>query len=141
MDKPVKKQGPIRLEAVVPMLIVVGVTVLYFSLFFDNHLRRGLEYGATQANGAEVNIGKLQTSVFKASMVIGDVQMTDPLQPQHNRVQIGEVRFAMLWDALLRGKVVIDEATIADVQIDTPRKRAGKLLPPPPPPSDRKSVV
>lgn len=133
--KPVKKQGPIRIEAVVPMLIVVGVTVLYFSLFFDTHLRRGLEYGATQANGAEVNIGRLQTSVFGASMLIGDVQMTDPLQPQRNRVQIGEVRFRMLWDALLRGKVMIDEATIEDVQIDTARKSAGKVLPPPPPQS------
>jgi uncharacterized protein (TIGR03545 family) len=133
--KPVKKQGPIRVEAVVPMLIVVGLIVLYFSLFFDGHLRRGLEYGATQANGAEVNIGKLQSSVFKASMLIGDVQMTDPLQPQRNRVQIGEVRFAMLWDALLRGKVMIDEATIEDVQIDTPRKQAGRVLPPPAPQS------
>ncbi len=133
--KPVKRQGPIRVEAVVPLLIVVGATVLYFSLFFDSHLRRGLEYGATQANGAEVNIGRLQTSVFKASMLIGDVQMTDPLQPQRNRVQIGEMRFGMLWDALLRGKVVIEEAVIEDVQIDTPRKRAGRVLPPPPPQS------
>ncbi len=131
--KPVKKQGPIRLEAVVPMLIVVGVTVLYFSMFFDTHLRRGLEYGATQANGAEVDIGRLQTSFFKASMLIGDVQFTDPAQPERNRVQIGEMRFAMLWDALLRGKVVIDEATMENVQIDTARKRAGKVLPPPPP--------
>lgn len=129
-NKPVKKQGPIRVEAVVPMLIVVGATVLYFSLFFDAHLRRGLEYGATQANGAEVNIGRLQTSVLKATVLIGDVQMTDPLQPQRNRVQIGEVRFGMLWDALLRGKVMIDEATIENVQIDTPRARAGKVLPP-----------
>ncbi|MBU1213941.1 MAG: TIGR03545 family protein [Gammaproteobacteria bacterium] len=134
-QKPVKKQGAIRVEAVVPMLIVVGLIVLYFSLFFDAHLRRGLEFGATQANGAEVNIGTLQTSVFNASMLIGDVQMTDPLQPHRNRVQIGEVRFGMLWDALLRGKVMIDEATVADVQIDTPRKRAGKVLPPPAPQS------
>ncbi|MHB1117262.1 TIGR03545 family protein [Sideroxydans sp.] len=133
--KPVKKQGPIRVEAVVPMLIVVGATVLYFSLFFDAHLRRGLEYGATQANGAEVNIGRLQTSVFKATVLIGDVQMTDPLQPLRNRVQIGEVRFGMLWDALLRGKVMIDEAMIEDVQIDTPRKQAGRVLPPPAPQS------
>ncbi len=133
--KPVKKQGALRIEAVVPMLIVVGLIVLYFSLFFDAHLRRGLEYGATQANGAEVNIGRLQTSVFKASMLIGDVQMTDPMQPMQNRVQIDEVRFRMLWDALLRGKVMIDEAIIEDVQIDTVRKRAGKVLPPSPPQS------
>ncbi len=129
---PVKKQGPIRFEAIVPMLIVVGLITLYFALFFDTHLRRGIEYGATQANGAEVNIGRLHTSVFRASVLIGDVQLTDPAQPQRNRLQIGEMRFRMLWDALLRGKVMIDEAAIEDVQIDTPRQRAGYVLPPEP---------
>lgn len=131
-DKPVKKQGPIRFEAIVPLAIVVGLIVLYFSLFFDGHLRRGLEYAATQANGAEVNIGRVQTSVFKASMQIAEVQMTDPAQPQQNRVEIGEMRFRMLWDALLRGKIMIEEAVIEDVQIATARQRAGYVLPPDP---------
>lgn len=129
MDKPVKKQGPIRFEAVIPMLIVVGLVVLYFSLFFDTHLRRGIEYAAEQANGAEVNIGRLRTSVFDASVLIADVQMTNPEQPERNRLQVGEIRFRTLWDALLRGKVMIDEAAIEDVQIDTPRRRAGYVLP------------
>lgn len=131
-QKPVKSQGPVRTEAVVPLLIVLGLIVGYFSLFFDAHLRRGLEYGATQANGAEVNIGRVQTSVFEASVLIADVQMTNPEQPLRNRVQIGVVRFRMLWDALLRGKVMIDEASVVDVQIDMPRKHAGRVLPPEP---------
>lgn len=129
---PVKKQGPIRFEAIVPLLIVVGLIALYFTLFFDTHLRRGIEYAATRANGAEVNIGRLHASVFSASVLIGDVQLTDPGQPQRNRLQIGEMRFRMLWDALLRGKVMIDEAAIEDVQIDTPRQSAGYVLPPEP---------
>lgn len=131
-DKPVKKQGPIRFEAIVPLAIVVGLVVAYFSLFFDAHLRRGLEYAATQANGAEVDIGRVKTSVFDASVLIADVQMTDPEQPQQNRLQIGEIRFRMLWDALLRGKIMIDEAVIEDVQIATARQRAGYVLPPEP---------
>jgi uncharacterized protein (TIGR03545 family) len=124
-----KKKGPIRLEAIVPLAIVIGLIVLYTALFFDMHLRRGLEYGATLANGAEVNIGRLDTSVWNASVVIGDIAMTNPEQPTRNRVEIGAINFRMLWDALLRGKVVIDEASIVDVQIDTPRKSAGRVLP------------
>ena len=38
-----KKQGPIRFEAVLPLAIVVGLIALYFTLFFDAHLRHGLE--------------------------------------------------------------------------------------------------
>jgi len=124
-----KKKGPFRFEAIVPLAIVLGVLVLYTALFFDMHLRRGLEYGATLANGAEVNIGKLDTSVWNASVVIGAIAMTNPEQPTRNRVEIGAINFRMLWDALLRGKVVIDEASIVDVQIDTPRKSAGRVLP------------
>jgi uncharacterized protein (TIGR03545 family) len=125
-----KKKGPIRFEAIVPLAIMIGVTALYFTLFFDGHLRRALEYGATSANGAEVDIGQLDTSLWNASVVIGNIEMTDPAQPAMNRVQIGTINFRMLWDALLRGKVVINEASINDVQIDTPRKSPGRVLPP-----------
>jgi len=123
------KQGPVRFEAIIPLVIVLGLITLYFTLFFDMHLRRGLEYGATLANGAEVNIGKLDTSLWNASVVVGDIEMTDPGQPARNRVHIGAINFRMLWDALLRGKVVIDEASITDVQIDMPRSSPGRVLP------------
>ena len=123
------KQGPVRFEAIIPLAIVLGLITLYFTLFFDMHLRRGIEYGATLVNGAEVNIGKLDTSLWDASVAVGDIAMTDPGQPARNRVQIGAVNFRMLWDALLRGKVVIDEASITDVQIDTPRNSPGHVLP------------
>jgi len=124
-----KKQGPIRFEAIMPLAIIAGLIALYFTLFFDTHLRRGLEYVATRVNGAEVNIGRLDTSVWKASVVVGEIEMTNPELPARNRLQIGAINFRMVWDALLRAKVVIDEASIVDVQIDTPRKSAGRVLP------------
>ena len=124
-----KNKGPIRFEAIVPLAIVIGLIVLYFTLFLDTHLRRGLEYAATQANGAEVNIGKLDTSVWDASVVLGDIEMTNPGLPARNRVQIGAINFRMLWDALLRGKVVINEASIVDIDINTLRSRPGRVLP------------
>jgi uncharacterized protein (TIGR03545 family) len=122
-------KGPVRFEAIIPLAIVIGLIWLYFTLFFDTHLRRGIEYSATLANGAEVNIGNLDTSVWNASIVVSNIEMTNPEVPARNRLQIGAINFRMLWDALLRGKVVIDEASIIDVQIDTPRKRAGYVPP------------
>lgn len=124
-----KNKGPIRFEAIVPLAIVIALIVLYFTLFLDSHLRRGLEYAATQANGAEVNIGRLDTSVWDASVVLGDIEMTNPVSPDRNRMQVGAINFGMLWDALLRGKVVINEASIVDVDIDTQRSKPGRVLP------------
>lgn len=126
---PPKEKGPIRFEAIIPLTIVAGGIALYFTLFFDLHLRHGLEYGATLANGAEVNIGDVNTSIWNTSMAIKNIAVTNPEQPERNRVQIGAVTFRMLGDALLRGKVVIDEASIVDIQIDTSRKKAGRVLP------------
>lgn len=125
----VDKKGFIRFEAVIPMGIMATLIVLYFTLFFDMHLRRGMEYAATQANGAEVNIDKLDTSFLHASITVGNIAMTNPELPDRNRLQIGQIKFAMVWDALLRGKVLIDEASILNVQIDTPRARAGYVVP------------
>lgn len=128
-----KKKGPIRWEAVLPFTIFVALVWAYFFFFFDSHLRRALEYAGTQINGAEVNIGKIQTSFWNASLNIHKIQITDTNEPQKNRIEIGEIRWKMLWDALLRGKIAIDEASVLGIAIGTPRARPGYVIPPPPP--------
>jgi len=135
INTPRKKRakGPLRLEAIVPFLIFVSLVYIYFALFFDNHLRRALEFVGTYANGAEVNIADIDTSFWRASMVISNVQVTDVDQPNRNKIQIGAIRWQMLWDALLRGKVAINEASILEIGVSTPRKRPGRVLPKPPP--------
>lgn len=132
-DKKVKKSGPIRLEAIIPTAIVFGLIASYFMLFFDMHLRHGIEYGATLANGAEVNVGHLSTSFLGASFNIGNIEVTDAKEPTKNIIQIGEIKFGMLVDALLRGKIVINDASILDIGLNTNRKKPGKVIPPPPP--------
>ena len=131
--KKVKRKGPIRWEAIVPFAIFVAIVYFYFALFFDAHLRKGLEFGATYANGAEVDIADVDTSFWKASLQIKNIQVTDVEQPQKNKIQIGEVRWRMLWDALLRGKIAIAEASILEIGVGTPRAKPGYVLPKPPP--------
>jgi uncharacterized protein (TIGR03545 family) len=131
-----KAKGPIRFEAIVPFLIIVGVIWAYFFFFFDTHVRHGLEYFGTNANGAEVNIGSLHTSFWSASLEINKIQVTDKEAPIKNKIQIGKIRWKMLWDALLRGKVAIDEASILEIAVGAPREKPGRVLPPDPPSSE-----
>ncbi|MCM2282152.1 MAG: TIGR03545 family protein, partial [Bdellovibrionaceae bacterium] len=128
-----KKKGPIRIEAIVPFGIVVALIWVYFAIFFDGHVRRAIEFGGTFANGAEVNVGSVKTSFLGASLEISDIQVTDVDEPAKNKIQIGTIRWKMLWDALLRGKVAIQDASILDIGISTARKRPGRVLPKPPP--------
>jgi len=141
--KPVKKpkaKGPIRWEAVIPALILTLIVGAYFKLFFDGHVRRLMEYVGTQVNGAEVNVGYLNLSFLRASLEIRNIEVTDKNKPERNLVQVGSIRFKMLWDALLRAKVVVDEASILNIQALTQRRKPGYVVPPTPP-GKGKSVV
>lgn len=139
-NKPKKKvrTSLIRYEAIIPFAILVALIWAYFFFFFDSHVRRGLEYIGTQANGAEVNIASVNTSFWNATLDINKIQITDGSEPKKNKIQIGQMKWGMLWDALLRGKVAIKEASILEVAIGVPRAKPGFVLPPPPPSKESK---
>lgn len=128
--KKIKPKGIIRWEAIIPFIIICVITGLYFNLFFDGHIRRALEWVGYKAMGAEVNIAKLETSFFKASLRIQGIEITDAEKPTHDSVKIGDIRFSMLWDALLRAKVVVNEAVVEQIEFGVQRKHPGKVKPP-----------
>ncbi|WP_413586583.1 TIGR03545 family protein [Bdellovibrio sp. HCB274] len=127
-----KKKGIIRWGALVPFVIFCLIVGLYFHFFFDGHLRRAMEWGGYKALGAEVNIADLKTSFFDAHISIKGIEFTDAEKPTHNSLKIGEIRFGMLWDALLRVKYVVNEAVVEQIEFGVKRARPGKVAPPPP---------
>lgn len=129
----VKKKGIIRWEAIIPFTIICAIIGVYFHFFFDLHLRKGIEWAGYNAVGAEVNIANLETSFFNASLRIQGIEMTNAEKPTHNTVKIGDIRFSMMWDALLRAKVVINEAVVEQIEFNVKRKHVGKVKPPEPP--------
>lgn len=127
-----KKKGPIRYEAILPVLVISLLTFLYFSFYFDRHLRKLIEYVATQVNGAEVNVDGVRTSFLKGSFDLDRLQVTDSGKPSHNSIEIGNMHFQYLWDALLRMKFVVEDASINNIQLMKPRSSPGFVLPPSP---------
>lgn len=131
-QKAPKKKGPIRFEAIIPVLIISVITFAYFSYYFDRHLKSLFEYVGTQGNGAEVNVASVKTSFINGSFDLNGLQITDKERPTHNTLEIENMHFKYLWDALLRMKFVVDDASINNIQISKPRKTPGKVLPPEP---------
>lgn len=128
-EKPKKPKGPIRVEAIGTIVIIAVLMGLYGKFFFDSHLRKGMEWTATYVHGAEVNIDSIKTSVFGGSFSLRGLQVTDKKKPENNMVEIGEINFGFLWDALLRAKFVVDEASILNIQVQSPRKSPGHIVP------------
>ncbi len=130
-DKTQKKVGMIRKGAVLPFLIIVTLIVGFNILFLDSSIRKGAEYFGGQLNGAEVNIAEVRTSFKNLSLVIRGVSFTNVNNPENNLFEIGEMKFQLMWDALLRAKFVIDESSITDIKVNTVRKKAGVIYPKP----------
>lgn len=128
--KKIKKQGLIRTEAILPFILVTAIIYAYFYLFFDSHLKKALEIGGYFAVGAEVNIASLETSFINGTIRIRDIQVTNAEKPSHNSFEIGDVRFGVLWDGLLRAKLVVEEMAVEQIKIDTKRNKPGKVRPP-----------
>jgi len=128
-EKPKKKKGPIRTEAVIPFAIVVALTWGYFHFFFDMHLKKTFEFAGYHLLGAEVDIDKLETSFIKGTFRVQGVEVTNAEKPSHNMVKVGDIRFGVLWDALLRAKFVVDEMAVEQIEIDVPRKSPGRVKP------------
>jgi len=135
-DKPrFKKKSFLRTEALIPFALFLALVLVYFTLFFDGHLRRGLEKGLTYANGAEVNIAAVSTSFWRASFAMTGVQVTDPSEPIKNRLKFERMECRLLWDGLLRSKLVVEVASVLGIEVGSPRQTPGKVLPPAPPSS------
>ncbi len=124
-----KTKGPIRFEAIIPVAVIIGLLIAYFTFLFDSNLRLGLELAGTYTHGAEINIASVKTSFTEPSIEIHNIQITDKNKPTRNIFQVGQVRLALLWDALLRMKVVVPEASIENIQALAPRKSPGRVLP------------
>lgn len=130
--KPAKKKGPIRFEAIIPVTVISLLGYAYFTWFFDQHLKKAFEYVGTQANGAEVNVAKVKTSFLRGSFDLYGLEVTDKDQPSRNVLAIENIHFQYLWDALLRMKFVVEDASINQIQVLSPRKSPGFVLPPEP---------
>lgn len=131
-----KTKGPIRTEAVVPFIIIVAATYCYFHFFFDYHLKKAIEFGGYQALGVELNVEQIKTSFLNGTFQLKKLELTDSENPQHNAIEIGEIRFSIPWSGLLRARLIIDEIAVEQIGINTTRKTKGKVKPPEPPKQD-----
>ena len=131
--KPQKSKGPLRLEALIPIAIVSAGTWAYAAFMLDGHVRKGLEFALSKGYGAQVDIAGVDINFREPSLTFERIQLTDKEKPSLNALEIGKIRFALLWDALLRAKIVINESSITGISLYSPRKTPGEVFPPPPP--------
>ncbi len=127
-----KPKSVIRWNAIIPFLIISILAYLYFLLFFDLHMKKAIEWVGYKALGSELNIGKFQSSFLKGNVQISKIELTNAEKPDFNSIELGDMRFDVKWDALLRVKFVVEEIAVEGVQFMSKRAFTGKVAPPEP---------
>lgn len=124
-----KKSGVLRFSAIVPLTLILGGVIVLNILFFDMGMKKAMEFGLTQAVGANVSVGSFKTSFSDLSLDIREIQIPDVNKLDHNLIVIGHIGARASWDALLRAKIFIPNVIIDQMRLDEKRKSKATLLP------------
>lgn len=105
-----------RVRGFIPLGIVVGLGLLYFSFFFDARLKGLLEGYFSRLNGAPVAIGTLRTNFFRGEITLKNIEAWTPDEDTLS-LKIGTINLRLNLTALLARKIIVEEMSIDQVGI------------------------
>lgn len=123
-----KNNGFIRTGALVPFIVVVGAIAIFNIFFLESIVKSNLEKFGTKINNAQVDISKVNISFASLRFEILGIQVSDSKNAELNSYEIAEIKFALSWDALLRAKFLIEEASVNKILIGTKRTIPARLV-------------
>ncbi len=126
----------IRPSGVVLFLIVVLLLVLLGWALSGPALRLAVEKGGTSINGARVEVGSARLALFPLGVVLNRLQVTNPERPLENRVEVGRIALTLDLRALVWRKLVVREASVEGIRLNTPRRHSGAVEKAPPAPAE-----
>ena len=107
-------------------LLTAGLTI--FGIFFMNPLlERGAEAGLEAAFGARATVEGLRFRPFRMRLSVDSVAVADAASPMTDLFRTGRLEFRLSPSAVLRGKVYIEEASAASIELGSPRSTSGAL--------------
>jgi uncharacterized protein (TIGR03545 family) len=119
----------IRWGGLITFIVIIGLIAAFDLFFLDTIIERSLERQGSLIVGARVDIGELDFSLFDLHLAIKDLQVTDPEHPMLNAVESGEIFINLAAAPLLKKKIVIENMTVRNIALNTPRKTSGALPP------------
>ncbi|RUO63369.1 TIGR03545 family protein [Pseudidiomarina planktonica] len=121
------RQSTIRWPGVGAFFIIIGLLVGFSFLLLDTIIKWTLESSLGTLNRAEVNIASVEHGWVPLSLTVSGVQVTDPAQPENNRVVVGELRGDLDLGELLVGRVIFDQVNATGIRVNQPRQSPGEV--------------
>ncbi|GAB3031471.1 TIGR03545 family protein [Bowmanella dokdonensis] len=117
----------IRFSGLATFLLILAGLAAIFLLFLNTWIKLAVEIGAGSANGAEVNVGQVSHTLSPLSVTLEQIQLTDPTNPDQNRLFIARLSGGIDLLPLLMDKLIIPELSASGIRFDAPRDSAGDV--------------
>tara|TARA_B100001059_G_scaffold222666_1_gene246837 strand:- start:6507 stop:8210 length:1704 start_codon:yes stop_codon:yes gene_type:complete len=106
---------------------VLGTLVLLSWLFLDTILKFTFEQTLGRLNGAEVNVAEVSHQWSPVRLTLTGVQITDPNQPDLNRVQAERISGDVSLSELILGRVLMEQLDVTGVRLAQKRESPGEV--------------
>ncbi|MGH2569152.1 MAG: hypothetical protein ACRDGA_12510, partial [Bacteroidota bacterium] len=130
--KPARRTGRLDLQKmrkkfvyIVFVPLVVLATLMYF--FIDEWIESGLEVAGEAVVGAKVEIDGLRLTLSPIAIEFARLQVANPRDPWKNIFETDNVRAALDFGQLLRGKYIVETVEVNELILGTQRATDGSL--------------
>lgn len=118
--------GLVRWNYLRPRLLAAAVLSAYGYFLSDPTLHWGMMLGYEKATGVRLDVESFRTNWKETSMQFGPVRAANPSKPVENIVEAEHVSLHFDRDELLRGRYIVSQAEVRDLQIGTLRDDGGR---------------
>lgn len=115
------RRGVFRWRGVFPLLVLLALAAVGYSMFADPVARDTFAEVSTKALGTQVDVAQLRILEAETAIEMDGIEVADPFDPMRNLLEVGGLRVELERDALLQKKAVIRRLTVRRVRAGTRR--------------------
>jgi uncharacterized protein (TIGR03545 family) len=126
------RKGPVKIAPLVAAALVIAALVVFFTVFMNPLLERAIERGMEALFEARVDVDQFNFNPIRFRVGLGGITVANRDSPMKNLFQTGRMEFRLKPEAVLRGKIYIEEVRTDALRFGTDRTVSGALPDRPP---------
>jgi uncharacterized protein (TIGR03545 family) len=130
------RKGPVKLAPLAIAGTLAAALAVFFTVFMNPLLERAIERGMETLFEARVDVDRFNLNLLRFRVGLDGITVANRDSPMKNLFQTGRMEFRLKPEAILRGKVYIEEIRTDSIRFGTERKVSGAL--PDRPPKEKK---
>jgi len=121
------KKSAIKVVPLVFAAAVVAAIVIFFTIFANPLLESAAEMGLESIFDAKSDIDNFRLSILKFEISMRKITVANRDKPMTNLFEMGKTRISLKPQAILRGKIYIEEVRADTIRFGTARTVSGAL--------------